>query len=499
MNLEKTGVGKITGVLAAGGVLIYLLSFFYPLFRACPLNITEFENAAFALLMAREGLAAYQPLYHDLATVGYYGPLFYAIPAAAGRAAGLTQNPEYFLFLIRGMTYLFAVMSAALLGSLTSRISGERVFGWLSAAVFLSLPWFMQGARPDFPAFFCVFLAITIVVRSGRSRSFVNIAAGLLCAAAVLHLQRAGAFAAAYGIVLLFFERRFAQALVFGSVFLTAVLLPVVILEVLTQGNFLTHSLEFLSLVSEPRTVFLEVWRLKAGRPLQLFIGVCLIVCALMWKKRDSASVLAGAYFIVSIALSLVTTRSVGAAANHFLEPIAAGLLMFAAASRHSRGVKTILAFFLVVFFLRGMFLQFHSLLDPSYGYAAKGLCIEDTRAAGSLPSGPLLSDYSFLPYLTGHADSAIAMIDWAQRLAPKGRYDPEVTRKRIREKYYASAAIGGNPFFKDMFADDLAANYEKSFNIGGSEIFLPRNRLPEDASAAAVRRESEPHGLTSR
>ncbi len=44
MNLEKTGVGKITGVLAAGGVLIYLLSSFYPLFRACPLNITEFEN-----------------------------------------------------------------------------------------------------------------------------------------------------------------------------------------------------------------------------------------------------------------------------------------------------------------------------------------------------------------------------------------------------------------------------------------------------------------------
>lgn len=475
MTTVKITARKILEGMTAGCVWIHFLMFVPGLFRFCPLDFVEFESAAFGLLMAREGLAAYRPLFYDLITVGYYGPLYYAVPAVLGRAAGLEHNAEAFLFLMRGVSFLFAALSSALLGYLTARLSGERLLGWLASAAFFSLPWAVQGVRPDFPAFFFVFAALGLVLRGDRSKLSVNISAALLCSIAVLHLQRVGAFAAAYGIVLIFFEKRFAQAAYFWMVLTAGVLIPVLMLEVLTGGAFLKHTVEFLYFVSEPRAVFAETWRTLSGRLLKSFMVFCLIVFCASRRRGDFAVVLTGVYFLASAAFSFVTTRSVGAGANHFLEPIASAILMLAAVCRGRRNIRVLTGLFLTLFLFRGMLLHLHGIFDKVWLNPMQRLCVEDPAVRDLFPEGPVLSDYCFIPYLTGRAEAVFNMADWAGPLASRGKYDPEVTRRRIRQKEFAAVTFAGKPVFSELFRSDLEAHYKRSFSVGASEVWLPR------------------------
>lgn len=462
-------------VIAVVSACFYLVSFVPLMFSRCPIAAVEFELTSFALLGARLGLEAYQPLSSGFTAVGYYGPLFYLLPAGLGAWLGWASDVHRFLLGTRFLSFAFTLLGSAVLVRLLARLSGSVSFAGLSVFVLISRPWFIEGFRPDFAALLFIWTACWLVVTQKGSERLRDFLAGLLCAAAVLHLQRMGAFVLAYGAYLLVVEKSVRRCLLFLLTFAVSALLPLLALFFLAGGSFFEHAFKFLSLVSTARDDYFIYFWSKPGRLLHMLIFFSWVCFFLAGKKHGSTAAFLRFYFLSTFLICAITTRSVGAASNHFLEPIGAGLMLLAWVSGRRFPVKIAAFCVLSVFMLKDTMMQWHAYQRPAYFGGLHSAC-EDEEAFSSLPEGPMLSDFSVIPYKAGKPEASTKSSDWMQILELKAMVDPEITLERIRTQYYASIVLTDqSPAFLDVFGEDIRANYRKSFQIGSADVWVPR------------------------
>lgn len=250
-------------------------------------------------------------------TAAPYGPLFYLGLEGIGKAA--QGNPHRIRMLLRFLVFASYLLVGLLAYALTRSAGASREAGLLACTAALASPYVLYwnvSARPDFPALLLSLLAVWVVARRESPKTGEMILAGVLCAAAMLIKQ---SFVAAPLAIALSFLRSYRRLAVFVAAG-TATGLSVIGYLLLRGAPVLQETLLIgHSPIAIKPAIELLYFYLALGLGVVVLLGGCAGAIRALGSGRWPLTLL-GRYFILALAVALVTLPQVGSDDNYLFE-----------------------------------------------------------------------------------------------------------------------------------------------------------------------------------
>jgi hypothetical protein len=316
----------------AVGLLLFRVAVLAPYWVAVisyPFQIDDTEGVILAeSKLLSQGINIYQPVRQDFFTAAPYPPVLYLVNTLAVKWLGPTFKVGRVLSLLAGLGIAFVLWRIVWI------LSDQAAASFLAPAVFLSNPivavW-MVRLRPDMAGILLCTVGMALIVwgsmqdgaygRGGLRYLIGPVAAKLPGALTVAALVMAVGFyikhtlvAAPLAVFLWLVIGKPQQAFNFLAVYVAAVTVPYVALDILTNGGFSQHLISFHSNWSSARA--LNFW----GDVLNYFWPLLPIaVLGGLVASFGQTSSLISIYSLITVATaSMVGTE--GGNHNHFLE-----------------------------------------------------------------------------------------------------------------------------------------------------------------------------------
>lgn len=314
--------GLIVGVTAVCGLVVALVVALF-LRHAWGVVSFPYELAAGEELLLRDAVQIVlgQSVYSDVNQfpfiVSNYPPLFALLSSTLLPLLGISLTAT------RAVSTLSTLLCACLIGAIAYQGSRAKVPSAICGGAFLGSTYVYEwGAwgRVDTMAILFSLAAILAVLRVQNWR---GVCLGALFCVLSLYAKQTQFAAPLAILVWLLWRRKGRQALAFGAVAGGIGGLTFVLLNAWTSGQFFRHLVVYNALSYSPRAL-LGYWR-AFGLTHGVLLGAA-IVCGL-GSFRGRESKLPGLYFVAAAALTALAGRA-GASSNHFLELIAASLIL---------------------------------------------------------------------------------------------------------------------------------------------------------------------------
>jgi hypothetical protein len=269
-----------------------------------------------------------EPLYlnfHEFpAIVTPYTPLYYVATGLLSRA--LSLDVLHTLAFARSATLLAALGVAGMIYVLARTAGSSHLASLTAASILLPLPFMDRWAFTNRPDMLAILLSLTAawVALRWPDRPIV---AAVVAVTAFFTKQTSIAVPAAITLWLWFSGRR-RQAITFVGGWLACFVPVVVVLNWLTEGNFL---LNVFYAHLNPTNGFDAALRTILDLPLYAWPVLLLAIATVATELRNRRLGLMSVYWLVSLAVLFYTLRGRGAAENYFIEPSALTCILAAA------------------------------------------------------------------------------------------------------------------------------------------------------------------------
>jgi len=464
---------------------VSLLGYLIQIFYFEEFHSLEFNNTSFSMLLAREGLSAYKPIFKEIVLIAFYGPLNYLLPAFFAKLFHCAGSPYSFLVLYRLLGFFALLGVLYLTFIMVKKISKSENFALLVTNIILAKPWVVTSARPDNFALFCVLLALSIALKEDLSKTRLFLIGSLCLAAFLFHQRFLGLF---MGLLIYFLLKRKIQGLCFFAFsFIFAGLLIILPLSIKTKGEVITHF--FLanyitikdSLTSSLLSIFLREGRLFF---LLLVSGIFSFLAACIIGKLDIRRIIFF-YAFFCLAINLNGLRLQGAAENVFLEMVVVLAFVIAEfiglAKEKPFKEKIIKTYMLVMVFLltfpcqnvfevlrqwRAEILGRRARYDQTVGFE---------RKLSQFITTPLFTDDQAVAYKTNHPESANTAYLYLDVFFPQGLSNLGYTRTKFRQGFYSTIILTQNCPIYRYFGKDIAQNYILTEKLNKWDIWKSR------------------------
>lgn len=423
----------------------------------------------------------YRPTLTDYPfTIANYPPVYPLLLALVGKVVGFTYPAA------RVVSFLGAGASAWLIASIVRHVTGNARASVCAAALFLANPYVVFWAtlaRIDLVALPLSLAALLVMLRASGSASRVALALALAWLASMTRQSHLLAAPAAI-VVGLAIERRWRALGFFVAAFAAAVAAAVFVLDLLTHGGFLLHTVTAnRNHYSFPLlSYFLGDLACTSGVLLALALAAAF---ALRGIPRTTRAILVT--YLVATALSALTIGKVGSHVNYFLEIVASSAIFGGLALARIRVSSTpawvAAATTLAAVAAIAVGLGF-SVLRPQNMEAKLGRRAEFDALASTLRAEPhpVLADETMgLLVLTGHSIE-LQPFEFTQ-LARQGEWDDSRVVRDIREGRFGLILINDGPDTPDSWTKErwtsamLAAvhgRYAPNGALGGATLYRP-------------------------